>query len=80
MTTLRHGHSVNGKAPVTRAVPTLELNNERMTLVQWAKRTGLSQSCIRQRMAAGWTDEKVLLTPFIERSMRSRFRHKEASL
>jgi hypothetical protein len=37
-----------------------EQNGERLTISQWAARTGIKVATIRRRISAGWPAEKVL--------------------
>lgn len=41
----------------------LSCNGETMKLIDWAKRVGLSDRTISDRLAAGWPVEKAILTP-----------------
>lgn len=41
----------------------IERNGERLTPHQWAKRTGIEATTIRDRILRGWTPERALTTP-----------------
>lgn len=41
----------------------ITFNGVRLTMAQWAKKTGLGIYCLRSRLASGWTIDKALSTP-----------------
>ena len=41
----------------------IEYDGERLTLMQWSRRTGLSKHTISRRLKSGWSVEKTLTTP-----------------
>jgi hypothetical protein len=41
----------------------IEFNGNRLTVAEWARRTGLPATTIDQRVRRGWTSERTLLTP-----------------
>ena len=41
----------------------ITLNDEKMTITNWSRKTGLSSSTIRNRLRSGMTVEEALLTP-----------------
>lgn len=53
-----------------RTNKTLTLNGETLCIAEWARRTGISGSCLIARNAAGWTDERALTTPSKGRKRR----------
>lgn len=46
-----------------RGLRLLEFRGETLSLAQWARRQGLSESALRIRLKAGWPIEAALLTP-----------------
>jgi len=48
----------------------LTLGAETMTLAEWAVRLGIPESRIRMRLAEGWSVEKTLMEPRVERGDR----------
>lgn len=53
----------------------IEHDGERLTLMQWSRRTGLSKHTISRRIRLGWSVEKTLTTPL----HATRFGNKNAS-
>jgi len=41
----------------------IAFKGEKLTMAQWAKKTGLGIYCLRNRLASGWTIEKSISTP-----------------
>jgi hypothetical protein len=50
-----------------RNTPYLEWNGVRKSLKEWSRITGIHPETIRHRLLHGWTDEKALSTPPIEK-------------
>lgn len=48
----------------------IEHDGERLTLVEWARRTGLPRSAITNRIKAGWSVSKAMTTPLGPTSVR----------
>ena len=40
----------------------LTMNGESLPIVEWSRRTGLSQDLLRKRRSKGWSDERILTT------------------
>ena len=40
----------------------IEYNNQKKTLVQWSKATGICEGTLRDRLASGWSIDKALTT------------------
>ncbi len=48
----------------------LTWNNKTMTLAEWALEIDLPYTALKQRRAKGWSVEKMLTTPWVERNKR----------
>lgn len=48
----------------------LEHAGTTLSMTEWAKRLGISQSAMSKRLASGWTIERALTEPFNERTKR----------
>jgi hypothetical protein len=49
----------------------LTLNGERLPRGEWCRRLGLHKGALDHRMRAGWSDKRVLETPFRKRTNRT---------
>lgn len=45
----------------------LEFNGERLTVTQWAEKLQINRTCLKQRIAAGWSVERILTTAYRHR-------------
>lgn len=46
-----------------RSTRLMEFQGETLSLAQWARRQGMSEGCLRNRLREGWTIEAALTTP-----------------
>ena len=50
----------------------LEFDGDRLTVAQWAEKVGFKYSTLKERLVRGWSVEKALTTPLIERNSYAR--------
>lgn len=51
------------QAENTRRNVKLTARGQTQTISEWARKLGVSSSCLKKRIAHGWSDERVLFTP-----------------